>query len=145
MMSLIFCRLLPATLASSMSKFVVKPAVLARNAAMAACDGVVTAPIIVVRALGFVIGNFQRVRVGIKPVCFGAMRNDAFCASAIKDSVAEVVLLTLGVAAPVGLACGSCPAGDNRLYAFVKHGSNPAATKALSPGRNIRATMRFLF
>jgi hypothetical protein len=37
----------------SISEFVVIPAVGALNAAMSAGDGVVTAPIVVVRALGF--------------------------------------------------------------------------------------------
>jgi hypothetical protein len=53
-------------------KLVVIPAVGAGNAVMSAGDGVVAAPIVVVRALGFVVGNFQRVRVGIKPVCFSS-------------------------------------------------------------------------
>jgi len=51
----------------STSEFVVIPAIGARNAVLSAGDGVVATPIIVVRTLGFVIGNFQRIRVCIKP------------------------------------------------------------------------------
>ena len=55
---------------------------------------------------------------------FGAMRNDAFCARAIENSITEIVLLTLGVVTPVGRARGSRSTANDHLYPFVEQGSD---------------------